>query len=234
VFDVTDEEAVVAGVKQVAAALDGAGLDVLVNNAGMTIYGPLMFITNEELRRQFDVNVLGLMNVTRAALPLLGARPSHGSPSGRIVNISSTGGRVALPFLGAYAASKHAIEALSDVLRRELQIWGIDVIVIQPGAVNTSIWDKGEKEDLSRYDHTAYGPLLDLFRKSFTAYGRAGLAPEVVGRFIQRVVETPRPKARYALVGDYITGWMLPRVLPDRWLDKMLAARTGLSAQARA
>ncbi|QRN93590.1 SDR family oxidoreductase [Archangium violaceum] len=227
-FDVADEAAVKAGLAQVTEALAGAGLDALVNNAGMAVSGPLMYLSAEDLRRQFDVNVFGLMNVTRAALPLLGAREGHTHPPGRILNISSVGGRLAFPFLGAYTSSKHALEALSDTLRRELRIWGIDVIVLQPGSVRTEIWDKAEAQDLSPYARTPYGPILEKFREFFIAQGRKGLAPEVMARLIQHVIETPRPKARYAAVPDYVSGWVLPRLMPDRWLDALVGKQLGL------
>ncbi|WP_257447724.1 SDR family oxidoreductase [Archangium lipolyticum] len=228
VFDVADEAAVKEGLAQVTETLAGAGLDALVNNAGMAVSGPLMYLPAEELRRQFDVNVFGLMNVTRAALPLLGAREGHAHPPGRILNVSSIGGRLAFPFIGAYAASKHALEALSDTLRRELRIWGIDVIVLQPGAVKTEIWDKAESEDLGPYARTPYGPILEKFRELFVAQGRKGLAPEVLARLIQHAIETPRPRARYTAVPAYVTGWVLPRLMPDRWMDVLVGKQLGL------
>jgi hypothetical protein len=231
VFDVVDEAAVKAGLAQVAEALGGAGLDGLVNNAGMAVSGPLMYLPTEELRRQFEVNVFGVMNVTRAALPLLGAREGHAHPPGRIVNISSVSGRLTFPFIGAYAASKHALEALSDALRRELRMWGIDVIVLQPGPVRTEIWDKAQAEDLSPYARTPYGPILEKFRELLIAEGRKGLAPDVLARLIHHALETPRPRARYAAVPSYVAGWVLPRLMPDRWLDALVGKQLGLESR---
>ena len=228
-FDVTDEAAVRAAAAQVADILGGRGLAGLVNNAGIGIGGPLLYQPLEEIRRVFEVNVLGALSVTQAFLPLLGAKLPQAHAPGRIVNISSVGGKIAFPFLGAYSASKHALEAASDALRRELSIYGIDVIVIEPGAVRTAIWDKAEQEDLSsRYAGTDYAVIAARFQKGFIEGGRAGMPAEVIGRVIREALESPRPKTRYALPTNRLTGWIIPRLLPDRWLDRLIVSRVGL------
>ncbi|MGH2405182.1 MAG: SDR family oxidoreductase [bacterium] len=228
-FDVTDEGAVRAAAGQVARLLGDRGLAGLVNNAGIGIGGPLMHQPLDEIRRHFEVNVLGALAVTQAFLPLLGAKFPQAHPPGRIVNISSIGGRIAYPFLGAYSASKHALEAASDALRRELAIYGIDVIVIEPGSVRTSIWDKAEQADISRYAGTDYGAIVTRFQKGFIAGGRAGMRAEVVGRTVREALESPRPKARYPLPTNRLTAWIIPRLLPDRWLDRLIVSRLGLT-----
>ena len=149
-FDVTDSEAVQAAARDVRAALAGRTLKGLVNNAGMGIGGPLAHQPIDEIRQLFEVNVLGAVTVSQAFIPLLGADAVLTGGPGRIVNITSIGGRFAPPFLGDYAMSKHALEAFTDSLRRELMIYGIDVIAIGPGAVATPIWDKAEKVEMSR------------------------------------------------------------------------------------
>ncbi|MGQ0548992.1 MAG: SDR family oxidoreductase [Armatimonadota bacterium] len=229
-FDVTDAEAVRAAAGQVAGILGGRGLTGLVNNAGIGVGGPLMHQPLDEIRRVFEVNVLGALSVTQAFLPLLGAKLPQAHPPGRIINISSVGGKIAFPFLGAYSASKHALEAASDALRRELAIYGIDVIVIEPGAVRTAIWDKAEQEDLSsRCAGTDYAAIAARFQTGFIAGGRAGMPAEVIGRVIREALESPRPKTRYALPTNRLTGWIIPRLLPDRWLDRLIISRLGLT-----
>lgn len=229
VFDVTDEAAVRVAAAHVASILGERGLAGLVNNAGIGIGGPLMHQPLDEIRRQFEVNVIGTLSVTQAFLPLLGARSPQTHPPGRIVNITSVGGKIAFPFVGAYSASKHGLEAASDALRRELAIYGIDVIVIEPGSVRTAIWDKAEQQDLSRYATTPYAAIMARFQKGFIAGGRAGMPAAAVARVIREALESPRPKSRYALPRNRLTGWMIPRLLPDRWLDRLIVSRLGLA-----
>jgi len=231
-FDVTDETAIKAAADRVAGQLAGHGLDGLINNAGVGGGGPLMHQPLAEVRRMFEINVMGVLAVTQAFLPLLGAQPSPSWPPGRIVNVSSVGGKITPPFLGAYSGSKHALEAMSNAFRRELGIYGIDVIVIEPGSVRTPIWDKAEQAGLSNtYADTAYGPSAAKFAQVFIAQGRAGVGPEVVAGVIRRALENPHPKTRYALPDDPIQGWLLPRLLPDRWLDRIIASQLGLRPQ---
>jgi NAD(P)-dependent dehydrogenase (short-subunit alcohol dehydrogenase family) len=227
-FDVTDQHAVAHAAAQVQAQVGNAGLMGLVNNAGVAVAGPLLHLPVDELRQQFEVNLFGLLTVTQAFLPLLGAYRFAPHPPGRIVNMSSVSGRLALPFLGPYAASKHAVEALSDTLRRELLIYGIDVIIIQPGPVRTPIWDKAEQLEVSRYAETDYAPVLTKMQQHTIARGRAGLPPEQIASLIRQALEHPHPKTRYAAPTHGLTRWLLPRWLPDRWLDQMVARRLGL------
>src|SRR5277367_4572339 len=156
IMDVTDQPAVVRAAGQVRQSLGQANLCGLVNNAGISVAGPLLHMPLAEFRRQLEVNLVAPLLVTQAFAKLLGTdRRREGGP-GRIVNISSVGGKMGPPFLGAYAASKHALEGMSESLRRELLLYGIDVIVIGPGYVNTPILDKAEAEDLEIYRHTDY------------------------------------------------------------------------------
>src|SRR3990167_5251172 len=159
-FDVTDEAAVRAGARQVQAALGGATLAGLVNNAGIAVAGPLLHLPVEDFRRQMEVNVTAMVTVTQAFAPLLGAENPPRKDPGRIVNISSVGGRTATPFMAPYCASKFAVEGLSESLRRELLPYGVDVIIVAPGAVATPIWSKAEEQDITPYANTVYaGPL---------------------------------------------------------------------------
>lgn len=228
-FDVTDAEAVRAAARDVRAALAGRTLKGLVNNAGMGIGGPLAHQPVDEIRQLFEINVLGAVRVSQAFIPLLGADAALTGGPGRIVNITSVGGRFAPPFLGDYAMSKHALEAFTDSLRRELMIYGIDVIAIGPGAVDTPIWDKAEKVDMTAYANTDYGAVLAQLRNDFRAEGRKGLPPERIGEAIYRALTAASPRARYAVVPGRFVNWTLPMLLPKRVVDRLIAKRLGLT-----
>lgn len=219
VFDVTDEAAVRAAAARVDAATAGAGLLGVVNNAGISDPGPLSVLAPQVVRRHFEVNVIGVLHVVQAFLPLLRRPKGSGPRPGRIVNISSVSGRIAYPFMGAYAASKHALEALSDSLRRELLIYGVDVIVIQPASIDTPIWDKAQHIS-SAFENTDYAPILrgvDLQHTRKTA-----LPVSSVTRRIVEALESRRPKARYVVPDRVLKYWILPRLLPDRLLDRII------------
>ena len=226
VFDVTDPTAIAAARRQVQMALGNECLGGLINNSGIGVGGPLLHQSPEVFRQHFDVNLFGLLAVTREFAPLLGATELPLSLPGRIVNISSVAGKLAVPFMGAYVASKHAVEGLSQVLRRELLLYGIDVIIIGPGAVNTPIWDKGT--DPEPYRGSAYFKSLVGFVDYFVKEGRKGFAPEEFGEKIAAIFETRKPKTRYALVPHKFSGWVMPRLLPDRTLDRNIGKKTGL------
>jgi NAD(P)-dependent dehydrogenase (short-subunit alcohol dehydrogenase family) len=227
-FDVTDREAVLGAAERVGEVLGGSGLAGLVNNAGTAIGGPLMLQPLDEVRRHFEINVVGMISVTQAFLPLLGARKPRRREPGRILNMSSVGGKIASPFIGAYAGTKHAVEGISDSLRRELLPYGIDVIVIEPGAVRTEIWDKGAV-GAKRYDDTDYAEPLARFGEYAQGLAKNGYTPEQFGRFVREVFEKRRPRTRYAISPRKLTGFTLPRLLPDRWLDRLIARTVGLT-----
>jgi NAD(P)-dependent dehydrogenase (short-subunit alcohol dehydrogenase family) len=225
-FDVTDEAAVQAGAVKVKDRIGSNGLSGLVNNAGIVVAGPLAHIPLDEVRYQFEVNVIGLLNVTQAFLPLLGAQKHWPYPPGRIVNISSVSGGVAYPFVGPYAASKHAVEALSDALRRELLLYGIDVIVIEPGNISTPIWDK--VPEASPYQHTDYAPMLARVLEIVADRRRDALPVTLVSRAIRLALTSQQPKTRHVIANHRLTHWLLPRWIPDRWLDRLIARRLGM------
>jgi NAD(P)-dependent dehydrogenase (short-subunit alcohol dehydrogenase family) len=231
-IDVTDASAVCAAAGEIRAALGGRTLKGLVNNAGMAIGGPLALQPLEQIRRLFEVNVFGTIAVSQAIIPLLGADRSLTGGPGRIVNITSVGGKIAAPFLGDYAMSKHALEAFSEALRRELMIYGIDVIVIGPGAVATPIWDKAERSDETAYAHSDYAEPLMNFLREFIKSGRKGLPPERIGEAIHLALTAPKPKVRYAIVPDKFVNWTLPTLLPKRTIDGLIAKRFGLTRKA--
>ena len=175
IMDVTDADAIQQASEKVGALLGSNRLSGLVNNAGMVVSGPLLHLRPSEFRRQLEANMAGPLMVTQAFAPLLGTDNRRTGPVGRIVNISSTVAKVVPPFLGAYAASKWGLEGMSEALRRELKLFGIDLVIIEPGAVNTAMYDKGETEDLSEFKATPYWAAIENFRKYIVAEGRKGL-----------------------------------------------------------
>lgn len=226
-FDVTDHDAIVAAATLVRERLNGDNLCGLVNNAGITMLGPLQHMSLADFRRQFDVNLIGLLDVTQQFLPLLGASHEAPRPRGRIVNISSISGRLAYPFFGAYAASKHGLEGLSDALRRELLIYDIDVVLIEPGTTQTPIIDKAGRQ-AEQYGATDYGQAIATMQGGAAAERRRTAIPvKRVSRQIITAIESPRPKTRYPIPRKWWSGWLIPRLLPDRWLDRLAARVLG-------
>jgi NAD(P)-dependent dehydrogenase (short-subunit alcohol dehydrogenase family) len=215
-MDVTDLASIAAARREVERGLNGQPLVGLVNNAGIGGAGPLELIPLDQVRRVFEVNLLGVLAVTQAFLPLLRAS------RGRIVNMSSVAGRDALPFMGPYAASKFALEAVSDSLRRELVPFGVDVIVIEPGSFRTRIWDKVEAMDLSSYAGSPYERVLERFRQMALEGGRKAPSPDAVARAVARALSARRPKARM-LVVRYPLVMRLTRLVPTRWMDRLIA-----------
>ena len=227
IFDVADEAGVRAGAAQVAQALGSRRLFGLVNNAGIAVTGPLLHLETEELQRQFEINLFGVHRVTRAFAPLLGADPVRTGKSGRIVMISSVAGENGSPFMGPYAASKFALEGYSQSLRRELLLFGIDVIVVGPGAILTPIWDKAEENGLKAFSHTGYGPALEKMTNFVRKYSKEGLPASDVGDLIWRCLTDAKPKARYAILRHPFRDRTLPRLLGPRVVDRVLAKRLG-------
>lgn len=226
-FDVADEAAVRAGAAQVAAALGDRRLYGLVNNAGIAVAGPLLHLDTEELKQQFEINVFGVHTVTRAFAPLLGVDPARTGKPGRIVMISSVGGQNGAPFVGPYASSKFAIEGYSQSLRRELMLYGVDVIVVGPGAIATPIWAKAEKQDLNRFEKTDYAPFLKRVADYMLAQGREGLPPEDVGNLIWFCLSADKPKTRYHILRRPFVDRTLPRLMNPRAVDRIIAKRLG-------
>lgn len=232
IFDVTDEAAVGKGARQVEAALGGETLLGLVNNAGIAVPGPLLDLKIEAFQHQLAVNLVGPLLVTQAFAPLLGVdRSRQGSP-GRIVMISSVGGKNAAPFIGAYCASKFGLEGMSESLRRELMTFGIDVIVIAPGTVATPIWDKADALDLDQLATKEYAPPLAKLKNYMVANGYKGLPPERIGEVVKSALIAARPKTRYTVTPDPIQNF-LALTLPKRMVDAAIAKRLGLANEPR-
>lgn len=223
-FDVTHPEQLAEARQQADAILDGAGLFGLVNNAGIAVPGPLEILPIDALRRQLEVNTIGPVAVAQTFLPLLrrARRPAT------VVNISSLSGRFAFPFMGAYAASKFALEAITDALRVELRPWEIRVVSVEPGAVATPIWAKtlaSGGDLLDRLPESArrpYQPLIDFARARTDP--DIGIPPQKVVRAIERALTARRPRARYVVGSDTRLRLLLNR-LPTRLRDWLIARR---------
>ena len=198
----------------------------LVNNAGIAVVGPLEFLPLEDIRRQIEINVYGQIAVTQAVLELLR------QGQGRIVNMSSLSGRFAFPLYGAYAASKFALEAITDALRRELAPWNMHVASIEPGVIRTPIWEKTLKEGDANLDrlppaaYEMYGEGIEAARKGAARSGKGGLPPEDVAKVVAHALTAKRPKTRYVLGKTTRSLVFLTRVLPDWLLDRITASRS--------
>jgi NAD(P)-dependent dehydrogenase (short-subunit alcohol dehydrogenase family) len=227
IMDITDANAVHEAAQKVGSMIGAGNLVGLVNNAGIVVSGPLLYLRPSEYRRQLEVNMISPLVVIQAFAPFLGTDDKRQGPPGRIVNITSTGAKVPIPLLGAYSASKSGLEGMSDVLRLELMLFGIDLVMIEPGFVNTAMYDKGEKEDLSEFKETAYWQAVQNFQKFIVTEGRKGFSPERLGEAVYVALSAVKPKARYAVVKQRFKNWTLPRLLPARMLDAILAKQLG-------
>lgn len=228
VFDVTDGSAISAAAQQVSDVLAGRTLDGLVNNAGIAVAGPARYVPIDDLKTQFDVNVYGVVRTSQTFLPLLGADHDRTGKPGKIINISSLSGRFSVPFMSPYSMSKYAVEALSDAMRAELLLHGIDVVIVEPGPVKTPIFEKTEQLDFSRYENTEYATSLEKVIKSTQSLGDSGLEPEDIGNLIVEIFNNASPKTRYPILKNKFSRWTLPRLLPTRMVDRALARRIGI------
>lgn len=219
-FDIRDNDTVAAAADSVTHAVGTKGLAAVVNNAGVAVGGPWLHVDEEAAIRPFEINVMGTLRVIRAFLPTL--HPPGRTP-GRIVNISSITGKIAPPFLGPYAASKHALEALSTSLRGELSIYGIRVVVIAPSFVATPIWHKPDAIRSDGFAETDYGTSLSKARNRALVRGERGISPERVARLVCRVIKSKRPRSRYAIGPPGPIARAALSVLPTRLADRAIA-----------
>jgi NAD(P)-dependent dehydrogenase (short-subunit alcohol dehydrogenase family) len=222
--DVTDAGSIAA----LAGRIGDEPLAGLVNNAGVAIAGPMEFVGLDDLRRQFEVNVVGQVAITQALLANL--RRARG----RVVFMSSVGGRLAQPFVGPYTASKHALEAIADSLRIELLPWGISVSLIEPGAVKTPLWQKSIDQSMAGLDHypaqalELYGTAVDRMAVVAAEQGRSGVEPEKVAQAVARALTARRPRTRYPVGRDARIAIRAKSYLPDRAVDRLILRITGL------
>jgi NAD(P)-dependent dehydrogenase (short-subunit alcohol dehydrogenase family) len=232
-IDVADAASIAAAVAQVGVELEGGRLAGLVNNAGIALGGPLEVLPLEDLRRQLEVNTIGPVAVTRAFLPMLRAS------RGRVVMMGSVSGIIAAPFVGPYAASKFALEALSDSWRGELKRWGIHVAVVNPGSIATPLWDKGLDsgqnlmERASPQERDLYAWAVPKVQAAAEAAARRGVPPDRVARAVAHALTSRRPKDRYLVGADAWAQDAVVRVLPVRAVGRLVLRVMGLARSAK-
>lgn len=225
-LDVTSQSEVEAAVAMVSESEGAEGLLGLVNNAGTAVAGPQEYLTEQDWRDAFEVNVFGTAAMTAACLPLL--RQARG----RIVNISSLAGKVAMPFFAPYAASKHAMEAMSDALRVELQPWGMHVGVVEPGSIATPIWEKGVgrargiRAEMPPAAEERYGETMERMLKGAAKLGEKGGPTKDVSRAIIHALTATRPRTRYVVGRDARIAISATRFMPDRLRDRFVTKTT--------
>jgi NAD(P)-dependent dehydrogenase (short-subunit alcohol dehydrogenase family) len=230
-IDVTQPDQIAAAAAEVSAAVGAEGLAGLVNNAGIAVAGPLEFLPIGELRQQLEINVIGLVAVTQAFLPLL--RKARG----RIVNIGSISGKRTRPFVAPYAASKHAIEAISDGLRMELKAWGIEVSLLEPGTIATPIWEKSRaktdalEKNMPEECRRLYGPAMEKLKIAIERIVKKATPPEVIADIVVHALTAPKPKTRYLVGRNARLEAFLVGFLTDRAYDRLLLRILGIPSQ---
>ncbi len=220
IFDVTNNAAILEAAKIVKNTVGTEGVAVLVNNAGIAVSGPLQHLDIQALTQQFDINVLGVHRVTQAFLSLLGATRDPSVPKGKIINISSVNGFIYTPFVGAYCGSKAALEAMSDVLRRELSAFGVQVVIVQPGPIKTPIWEKA-RQTVNFYPETEYANALKSTLYGIEKTEKTAIPAEKVGDLVYKISLKTNPKTRYLITPNQ-TMIRLVSLLPPKWVDFIL------------
>ncbi len=225
-LDVTEPEQIAAAAELVERESEG-GLDGLVNNAGVAVPGPLETVPLDDLRHQLEVNLVAYVAVTQAMLPQIRRA------EGRIVFLASIGGRIAFPFGGPYHASKFATEAIGDVFRQELRPWGIKVAIIEPGSIDTPIWERGQRkgeeiEAKSPRTNLLYGAALDKFKQVIEDTAERGIPPEKVAKAISHALESSRPKSRYLVGLDAKVQARIKPLIPTAVFDRIVARQLNL------
>ncbi|HEU4944545.1 MAG TPA: SDR family NAD(P)-dependent oxidoreductase [Solirubrobacterales bacterium] len=226
-LDVTDADQISAAAERIATEVGAAGLDGLVNNAGIAVPSPLETIPIEDFRHQIEVNLTGQVAVTQAFLPQIRAA------RGRIVFISSIGGLIAFPLTGAYHAAKFGIEAVGDVFRQELRQWGISVSIVEPGSIATPIWDRGEQRadeigERTPHREELYGRAISRYRKVIKDTAERGIPPEKAADAIEHALGSGRPRTRYLVGLDAKAQARLRHLIPTRLFDRIVARVMGL------
>ena len=225
-FDVTDHDSVQTAIDELTLIIGQEGLYGLINNAGMAVSGTIVHTSIADYQKQFDVNFFGVIAVTKACLTLLGARKDAQHEPGKIINISSVSGKIAFPFLSPYCASKFALEAFSDSLRREMLLYGIHVITIGPGPIRTPIWRKSEISTETM--QSDYGPSLIKFQKSIAKSVKNAMDPEELANRIYKVFIKKKSRTRYTFLNKKFLNYTIPRyfISPrqfDRFVGKLFS-----------
>ncbi|MGB4840321.1 MAG: SDR family NAD(P)-dependent oxidoreductase [Saprospiraceae bacterium] len=221
-FDVRNVDQSVSEIKRVMPLLKEHGLSCLINNAGIAMPGPMQYLSDEDFETQLDVNVKSVRRITNMLLPFLGTDTKY--KPGRIINISSVSGLFNSPFNGAYCISKHALESMNDIYRRELAMFGIKVVAIEPGPIKTSIWSKN-LGGLDKYKETEYGTILSKANQMIENSEKSALDVEVISALIIKILSSSNPKTRYIVHRKKFIFKFLAYYLPDKWVD-ILIART--------
>lgn len=224
ILDITDAEQIAAAATRIETGVEG-GLDGLVNNAGVAIPGPLETLAIDDFRRQIEVNMTAHVAVTQALLPAVRAA------RGRVVFISSIGGRVALPLTGAYHAAKFGIEAVGDVFRQELRPWGISVSIVEPGSIDTPIWERGERtadEIRTEERESLYGKAVEGYRKAIRETAERGIPPERVAKAVEHALASGRPRTRYLVGLEARVAARAKLLIPTRIFDRVVARKMNL------
>ena len=232
-FDIVDRDAIAIAAKQVEEILDGQLLTCLVNNAGVALAGPLQLIDDERFDHQLLVNVSGTRNVINAFLPMLGAskdRDPDAQP-GKIINNSSISGVINTPINGSYCISKHAIESLGEVYRRELMMYGIDVISIQSGPIQSQIWEKNIGAS-SEFEQSDYRTMIQRTEEILASSQKIAQPPSVFSELIETIIDNRRPRLAYIIHQQRWQIRML-RWLPKRWVDRLMHKKLTNPIQAR-
>lgn len=219
-FDVTKIDDIKVAYAQVEKELAGKPLNGLINNAGLAVGGPIAVMDDEQFRYQMEVNLFAVRNVTNIFLPLLKGGRKNNIKGGKIIMISSISGIFNTPLLGAYCISKHALESLADVYRRELMIYDIDVVCIQPGPIKSSIW----KKDITQYDEyldTDYGYLMDKMSRMVQSSERKALPAEVISKLIFRILNK-RTRAHIVVIRNWLPTLLFVKLMPSRWVDRIM------------
>lgn len=217
-FDVTDEEAIARAAQVLIEEIGDQGLKLLINNAGIAVTGPVELLDVQAYRQQFEVNYFGLIAVTKAFLPLLGARENCPFDPGKIINISSIASKRAMPFMTPYASSKAAVDSFTEGLRRELMIYGIDAVTINPGPIATPIW---EKIDLSASDETPeiYRQIMGRLIKLVDSESKNAIEVDAFGRKVYKTFQSRRPKTSEVVMKKKLLKYSLLNMIPDRVID---------------
>ena len=222
IFDVTDEDAIKQAALKVEGIVEDKGIDCLINNSGIALGGPILHLSKEIFKKQFEVNLFGIVSVTNIFAKLLGAYKGS-KHSGKIIMISSVSGKRSYPFVGPYTASKHALEGFSDSLRRELMIYGIDVVLVQPGPIKTAIWDKAPSPEDNPFLGTDYEESLRIFYKQVVIKGKQGLESVSVANLIKKIIESKKTKTRHIISANKLRDYYIPGLFPDRLFDRIIA-----------
>jgi short-subunit dehydrogenase len=220
-FDVTQKEQISAACQKVKTILNGNSLFALVNNAGFSSGGPMNLLSDEKFRAQFEVNLFGVRNVTNTFLPLLGAYKGFSGTPGKIINISSLAGVFNTPFNGTYCVSKHAVESLGEIYRRELMLYGIDVISIQSGPIESEIWEK----NIGGFDEFAESDYASMLKKADAILKKSqkeALPAEVISKLIYKILNTKNPKCSYIVNKNLLQTMILVKFLPARFVDRLI------------